>query len=133
MSGPPRLRTLAAVVTVADVARSIDFYVQRLGCTECFRVGEPPDYAAVEREALVLNLMPACRAPDALGQAKLHVMVTGLDALHAECVQGGCSIEVPPTDFWYGLREFSLRDPDGNRITFAEETDKKATGAPPPV
>lgn len=117
-----RLRVMSAVLIVADVARSIDFYVTVLGCTECFRVGEPPDFAAVEREALVLNLMPAARAPAALGQARLHVMVTGLDALHAEFVARGCAMEVPPTDFWYGLREFSLRDPDGNRLTFGEES-----------
>jgi catechol 2,3-dioxygenase-like lactoylglutathione lyase family enzyme len=116
-----RLRVLSAVLVVADVARSLDFYVGTLGCTECFRVGDPPDYAAVEREALVLNLMPASRAPSAHGQAHLHVMVTGLDALHAELVARGCAMEVPPTEFWYGLREFSLRDPDGNRITFGEE------------
>jgi catechol 2,3-dioxygenase-like lactoylglutathione lyase family enzyme len=117
----PRLRTLAAVLVVGDVARAIDFYVQVLGCRECFRVGDPPDFAAVEREALVLNLMPATRAPAARGQAQLHVMVAGLDDLHAEIAGRGCTIEVPPTDFWYGLREFSLRDPDGNRITFGEE------------
>ncbi len=76
---------------------------------------------AVERGALVLNLRPERRAPAALGQAHLHVMVTEVDALHAELVGRGCPIEVPPTDFWYGLREFSLRDPDGNRLTFAEE------------
>ena len=120
----PVLRALAAVLTVADVARSIDFYVQGLGCVECFRVGDPPDFAAVERGALVVNLMPTDRAPASLGQASLHVMVTGLDALHAEMAGRGVAIEVPPTDFWYGLREFSLRDPDGNRITFAEEAAK---------
>ena len=121
MSAPPRLRSLAAVLVVTDVAAAIEFYVGRLGCTECFRVGEPPDYAAVEREALALNLMPAARAPDSRGRAQLHVMVQGLDALHAEFQQRGCAIEVPPTAFWYGLREFSLRDPDGNRLTFGEE------------
>lgn len=121
MSTPPALRTLSAVLVVNDVARAIGFYVEMLGCIECFRVGDPPHYAAVEREALVLSLMPASRAPAALGQAHLHVMVTGLDDLHAEIAGRGVAIEVPPTDFDYGLREFSLRDPDGNRITFAEE------------
>jgi catechol 2,3-dioxygenase-like lactoylglutathione lyase family enzyme len=117
-----RLRVMSATLVVADVARSLDFYVATLGCVECFRVGDLPDFAAVEREALVLNLMPAARAPAARGQAHLHVMVTGLDALHADLAARGCLFEVPPTAFWYGLREFSLRDPDGNRITFGEET-----------
>ena len=123
-SAEPALVSLAAVLVVADVAGAIDFYVSRLGCVECFRVGDPVDYAAVERGALVLNLMPAPRAPAALGQAHLHVMVTALDALYAELVGRGVAIEVAPQDFWYGLREFSLRDPDGNRLTFGEATRK---------
>jgi uncharacterized glyoxalase superfamily protein PhnB len=124
----PRLTSLAAVLVVGDVAASLAFFAERLGCTECFRVGDPPDYAAVERGALVVQLMPAHRAPAGRGQAQLHVMVEGLDALHQELVGRGCAIEVPPTAFWYGLREFSLRDPDGNRITFA--TPVTATGQP---
>ena len=33
----------------------------------------------------------------------------------------GCPIEVVPEDFSYGMREMSVRDPDGNRVTFGEE------------
>lgn len=122
MSMTPALHRLSAVLVVADVARAIGFYVERLGCAECFRVGDPPHFAAVERGALVVNLMPESRAPAALGQGQLHVMVSGLDALHGEMAGRGVVIEVPPTDFDYGLREFSLRDPDGNRLTFAQPT-----------
>jgi catechol 2,3-dioxygenase-like lactoylglutathione lyase family enzyme len=72
------LQRLGVVFVVADVAASLDFYLGRLGCAECFR---------------------------------------------------GVAIEVPPTDFWYGLREFSLRDPDGNRLTFAEPQPLRASNA----
>jgi len=114
------LRRLAAVFVVADVAASLDFHVGKLGCAECLRVGNPPDYAAVERGALRLDLMPAARAPAARGQGQVHVMVSDVDGLHAEFAGKGGAVEVPPTDFSYGLREFSLRDPDGNRLTFAK-------------
>jgi hypothetical protein len=30
---------------------------------------------------------------------------------------------VPPTDFSYGMREMSVRDPDGNRITFGQQVN----------
>jgi uncharacterized glyoxalase superfamily protein PhnB len=83
-------------------------------------VGDLPDYAAVERGALRLDLMPAERAPAARGQGQAHILVSDVDGLHAEFAGRGAAIEVPPTDFCYGLREFSLRDPDGNRLTFAQ-------------
>ena len=41
--------------------------------------------------------------------------------VHGELQALGCPIEVPPTDFFYGMREMSVRDPDGNRITFGQE------------
>ena len=43
------------------------------------------------------------------------------DALHAALVATGCPIEIAPQDFSYGMREMSVRDPDGNRVTFGEE------------
>jgi uncharacterized glyoxalase superfamily protein PhnB len=113
------LTAMAAVFAVASVGRSAEFCVERLGCAEQFRMGE--DYAILGREALYLHLMPASRAPASLGQSSVYVFANGLDALHEELVGRGCPIEVAPKDYDYGMREFSVRDPDGNRITFGEE------------
>jgi hypothetical protein len=30
------------------------------------------------------------------------------------------AFEAPPGDFFYGMREMSVRDPDGNRLTFGQ-------------
>jgi uncharacterized glyoxalase superfamily protein PhnB len=51
------------------------------------------------------------------------VFVTDVDRLHIELQDLGCPIEVPPTDFSYGMRETSVRDPDGNRITFGQQAN----------
>ena len=72
--------------------------------------------------------MPATRGPEALGRSSIYVFVERVDALHAQLRAAGCVIEGPPADFDYGMREMSIRDPDGNRITFGEAT-KGAAGA----
>ena len=85
------------------------------------RMGEPPTYAIVERETVSLHLMPASQDPAGLGRSSIYVYVDDVDALHAGLVAMGCPIEIAPEDFFYGMRETSVRDPDGNRITFGAE------------
>lgn len=121
MAGQGRLTHFSAVFTVRDVAASLAFYVDRLGFSVQFRMGEPPTYAIVERESVSLHLMPASQDPAGLGRSSIYVYVDDVDALHAGLVAMGCPIEIDPEDFFYGMRETSVRDPDGNRITFGAE------------
>ena len=121
MAPSVRLDAFAAVFTVGDVAASLGFYLGRLGFRERFRLGDPPSYAIVERDVASLHLMPASEAPETRGRSSIYVFVAEVDRLHAELQALGCPIEAPPTDFFYGMREMSVRDPDGNRITFGQE------------
>lgn len=120
--GGERLRGFSAVFTVRDVGASLAFYRERLGFSVQFQMGEPPSYAIIESGPVSLHLMPAAQAAAALGLSSIYVYVRDVDALHRDYVARGCAIEVPPEDFFYGMREMSLRDPDGNRITFGEES-----------
>ncbi len=40
--------------------------------------------------------------------------VAALDAMHAQCVAGGYTVTMPPTNEPWGVREFHLRHPDGH-------------------
>ena len=122
--GTRQLLAFAAVFTVADVAASVAHYVERLGFRVEFRLGDPPSYAIIERDALSLHLMPVRQAPKTLGRSSVYVFVADVDALHDELRQRGGPIEVAPEDFDYGMREMSVRDPDGNRLTFGREIAK---------
>ena len=121
-----QLTAFAAVFTVADVGRALAFYIERLGFEVEFKMGDPPEYAIVDRDAVSLHLMPVERAPDTLGKASIYVFVANVDMLHRELVEHDCPIEVAPEDFDYGMREMSVRDPDGNRVTFGQEIAKPA-------
>jgi catechol 2,3-dioxygenase-like lactoylglutathione lyase family enzyme len=118
---PARLQAFAAVFTVAEVGPSLRFFTERLGFSIHFQMGDPPSYAIVERDAVSLHLMPASQDAAGLGRSSVYVFVAGVDALHDELTGRGCPIEIPPKDFAYGMREMSVRDPDGNRVTFGEE------------
>ena len=70
-----KLIAFAAVFTVNDVARSLEFYLGRLGFKEFFRLGDPPSYAIVERDAVSLHLMPATQDARGLGRSSIYVFV----------------------------------------------------------
>jgi catechol 2,3-dioxygenase-like lactoylglutathione lyase family enzyme len=119
-----RLQSFSSVFAVSNVGRSLAFFMDKLGFRAEFRMGDPVEYAIIERDMVSLHLMPASRDPAALGQARVYVFTAGVDALCDELKALGCPIEVAPKDFSYGMREMSVRDPDGNRLTFGEEVKR---------
>ncbi|MGE0724792.1 MAG: bleomycin resistance protein [Alphaproteobacteria bacterium] len=125
-SGTARLDGFSAVFTVADVGAAIAYYRDRLGFRVQFAMGDPPAYAIVERDRVSLHLMPAAQEARALGLSSIYVYVRDADALHRALLARGCPIEAGPEDFAYGMRELSLRDPDGNRITFGQDISARA-------
>jgi catechol 2,3-dioxygenase-like lactoylglutathione lyase family enzyme len=125
IANPVAFDAFASVFTVADVGLSLQFFVDRLGFREHFRMSDL-SYAIVDRDCVSVHLMPTSQGDDALGKSSIYIFVSDVDALHAELQTHGCPIEVPPEDFLYGMREMSVRDPDGNRLTFAREVKKPA-------
>lgn len=94
---------------MSDVSRGLEFYLGRLGFCEFFRLGDPPNYAIVERDAVSPHLMPACQEARGLGRSSIYVFATAVDALHEQLRAPGCGIERAPANFDYGMREMSLR------------------------
>ena len=125
-AAPIKFTAFASVFTVADVGRSLAFYLDRLGFIEEFKLGDPPTYAIIERDMVQLHLMPASDSPETRGLSSIYVFAVGVDALHAQLAARGCPIESAPQDYFYGMREMSVRDPDGNRLTFGEEVRQPA-------
>jgi uncharacterized glyoxalase superfamily protein PhnB len=121
-----RLRGFSAVFTVRDVAASLTFYQERLGFVVEFKMGDPPSYAIIESGSVSLHLMPASQDAAALGLSSIYIYARDVDGLHRDLVARGCPIEVAPEDFFYGMREMAVRDPDGNRITYGEEIRQPA-------
>jgi hypothetical protein len=79
-----KLVAFAAVFTVGDVSRSLEFYLTRLGYREFFRLGDPPSYAIVERDPVSLHLMPASQDARGLGRSSIYVFTANVDELHDE-------------------------------------------------
>jgi predicted enzyme related to lactoylglutathione lyase len=106
---------IAAVVPVADMARALRFYVETLGLTKSFENGDPIAFAIVKRDAAELHLTLA-HGHVAGGHNVAHLLVSDARTLHDRLVAAGASIVKPIRDAPYGMRDFIVADPDGNRI-----------------
>ncbi|MFN3543034.1 MAG: VOC family protein, partial [Rhodococcus sp. (in: high G+C Gram-positive bacteria)] len=57
--------------------------------------------------------------------ASLAILVDDVDAHHARVAATGASIDYPPTDMPYGVREYSLRDPEGHLWSFQSPIEEQ--------
>ncbi len=105
------------VLNVADVPKAVAFYRDRLGFTPSFEFGP---YAGVQLGAIEIHLDGGEHAFSARPLCcRFHVR--GVDDVYEDFYKKGVvmpdeRLETTP----FGMRQFSLLDLDGNRITFAE-------------
>lgn len=115
---------------VNDVAASTRFYRDVLGFQIKQTVPEstPHVFVWLERDGVPLFLnarhaaaedYPDIAARPAGGTAALFFVVSEVDGLHA-AVSPHATVVMPLKTQFYGMREFSILDPDRHLLTFAE-------------
>lgn len=117
-------------IKCSDISRSLDFYTGVLD----FSILQPPDtdpnsfmskYSLIERNACRVHLS-SHEGDGAFGNV-IYVRVDDIDPLYRAFVANGLnthnpevypSLRIPPVEQTWGTKEFSVSDPDGNKITF---------------
>ncbi len=126
-NGP--LNTLRAVpiLPVDDVTSAAGWFEEILGWKTTFlwaepESGKPPFYGGVQHGEAQIHLNSADN--EAGRPAKVYVMLEGVDSLaDAICTRGGTLAQEPQT-YPYGMRDFTIHDPSGNRITFGQSVEE---------
>lgn len=104
------------MLPVANLRRAIDFYVDVLGFRLGFNAGT---FGGVRRDAIEIHFF---RSDGLTGERSgCRIEVTEIRRLYSTCrehgiVTGDGDIAARP----WGTTEFSVRDPDGNTLTFVE-------------
>lgn len=123
-----KLKASVPVISTADVRASIDYYVCVLGFREHFVFGEPPVYAGVERDGVLLYLTHDPRMAALLRSNDLHpdvfLWVQDVDAMFAEHRRNGAKIVEDISDRPWDARQYVLEDPNGYRLKIAEPIDE---------
>lgn len=111
----PMLERMLPHMPVDDVATAIAHYRDVLG----FQIDYAQhDLGVMYRDRTTLLLIQ--RTLKHTGIGSFSVYIADADSLHSELVQRGATIEGPPISRPWGLRDFTVVDPEGNRITFAQ-------------
>lgn len=113
---------------VADIARSCEFFVGKLGFAIVFTYGEPPFYAQVKRDGARLNLRHVDRPViDASLRDREQLLAAALTVATAEEIkQLFLEFQAAGVSFFqtlrrepWGARNFIIKDIDGNLLCFA--------------
>jgi lactoylglutathione lyase len=126
----PHFKKLTPNLLVANVERSLAFYVDTLGFARSMTVPEqsPFVFAAMTSGSIEIFVNDAATAvkeyPAFVGKpigatGTMFIEVEGVDALH-DRLKARVKIVMPIVTQFYGMREFAIEDPDGYVITFAE-------------
>jgi catechol 2,3-dioxygenase-like lactoylglutathione lyase family enzyme len=101
---------------VREIGRSRAFY-ERLGFTA---VEDKGDFVALtwEGHMLFLDEQPSLAAPPAVPQANVRIMVPDVDRYWALMQDLNAPVLISIADRDYGLRDFTVADPDGFGVRF---------------
>lgn len=102
-------------LAVPDVLAAVDFYTTQLGFTLGFTWGEPPAMAGVNLGEVQVFLEQG--TPAVAGSA-VYFVVGNADALYAFQRDAGVQVVEEIADREYGLRDYTVRDLSGYRLSF---------------
>lgn len=119
MNQQPRLSFVAVTprLPVDDVEKLLTFYTQGLGFELGWKWGDPVTHANVCRGDVGFDLIRVTAGCP--GTAMAFVQVDGVDAYHAELMARNLDLS-GIADRPYGMRDFEVVDPCGNRIAFGQ-------------
>lgn len=103
-------------VVVPDLTAALAFY-RRLGFTT---ERETPTFVTLRWDTTLLFVAQNSDATTAPRWASLRIIVPDVDAIWSHVLQQQLSIGVPIGDRPYGLRDFTVKDPAGFEIRFAQ-------------
>jgi uncharacterized glyoxalase superfamily protein PhnB len=131
------MSAIIAELTVEDVDAAVYWY-RDLGFAvelEGLRDEDGLQWVSLVHEGRSVWLLRADMSPfDASSgspRTSLYLQVADVDALYARLIERGIHVETSPQNQWYGLREFSLRDPDGYRWVLNQPIPPEETPPPP--
>ncbi|HSU53747.1 MAG TPA: VOC family protein [Candidatus Dormibacteraeota bacterium] len=115
------------VLAVHDVRRSADFYVEMLGFQI---VREPPGWIFVKKDNCMIMLG---ECPDDMNASELgchsyfaYLRVEDADSYYRHLTAKGADVRSKIADKPWDMREFSVRTPDGHRITIGHSLPPSA-------
>lgn len=107
------------MLLVPDVSATADFYRNVPGFTSDPGT-ETPEYCVVWRDNAAGHLAKGELAPTGV---RIFFWVKDVDALYEAVTSRGAAVDVPIGTRPYGVRDFSIRDPNGVIVILGQDWD----------
>lgn len=116
-STPEQFYQGAPLLLVPDVPATAAFYQRTLGFKSDPRTATP-EYTVVWRDNAAVHLAKGDDAPTGV---RLFFWVKDVNALYEEVRKRGTAIAVPIATRPYGVRDFSINDPNGVMVVLGQD------------
>jgi uncharacterized glyoxalase superfamily protein PhnB len=114
-SNPKQFIQGTPVLHVLDVKAAATYYRDMLGFQRDY--GDE-SYSVVWRDNSAIHFVKGNQSPTGI---HLFQWVRDVDAYHQEIVERGAEVTVAPGNRPYGVRDFSVQDPNGIKIIFGQD------------
>ena len=117
---------ISPTLAVRDMKATLEFYTKALG----FKAGmtfptlDNPEYADISKDGMVLMFLPTKNLGIGKGEklgtgVNLYLQIDGdIDVYYYQLKKRGVNITVDIKDEPFGIRDFTVEDPDGYQLTF---------------
>ncbi len=120
---PEGFHSVTPYLLIDGAAAAIEFYKEAFGAEETVRLAAPDGnitHAEIrigDSHVMLADCPPDRKSPKKLGDSPvmMHLYVPDVDAVFAQAVKAGATVERPVTDKFYGDRNGDLIDPFGHR------------------
>ena len=113
------LGRMTPCISVSNIEESVAFYTSMLGMRKTFENGNPVGFVIMKKDRAELHLS-LCRDKKPQIHNVAHLKVSDANALYNHLSNSGVRIVKGLRDQQYGLRDFVIADPDGNRIDIGQ-------------
>lgn len=103
------------VFQVSDIDASVRFYTQVLDFAQSFRYGT---YVGLKLGKCEIHICPADDSGPRVGGGNAYIICDEVDGYFQKIKAAGARPTSEPGDRMYGMRDFVVRDPDGNQLSF---------------
>jgi catechol 2,3-dioxygenase-like lactoylglutathione lyase family enzyme len=121
---PMKYEKAVPVIATDDVLSTVAFYKGVLGFTEHFLFGDPPVYAGIERDGVLLYIAQDAKLTSMLKSSDLHpevfVWVRDIDRVLDEHRLRGVKIVEEISDRAWEARQYVIEEPNGYYLKIAE-------------
>ena len=116
------------VIATTDVRATVAYYERVFGFAKHFVFGDPPVYAGLQRDGVLLYVSLDEKLASLLRSADLHpevfLWVRDVDKVYAEHCSRGAKIVSEIGDRDWDARQYVIEEPNGYHLKFAEPLDR---------